>query len=71
MQYIKGTTTILADCLSWLADANPTDCHHESKGQEFVCTLFEDLPSVSKTQDCADINNTDVLDTEAHIIKNL
>ena len=40
IQYIKGTKTILADCLPILFDANLTDHNYEPKAQEFGWTTI-------------------------------
>ena len=44
---IKGTKNVLANCLSRHVDKKLTDHDYESKGQEFGCTIFKDLPPYS------------------------
>ena len=52
------------------------NCDYEPKGQEFGCTLFEELPHVSGTEDSTDTTSINVLDNltkdnETHDIKTL
>ena len=62
MYRIKG---MLADCQSRLVDGYLTNHDYESKGQEFACTLSEDLSPVSNTHDFNkrdDIHDIHILD---------
>ena len=44
IQLFKGTKNVLANCLSRLANTKQTDHNYEPKGQEFGCTIFEEIP---------------------------
>ena len=57
-------------CLSRLV-TNLTGLDHKPKGQEFGCTFFEDLLPISNTQDNADIDIINVLDTEIYDVESL
>ena len=49
----------MADCLLRLVDKKLTDCDYETKGQEFGCTTFKDLPPILNNDTIMEINTTD------------
>ena len=57
--YIKGTKSVLADCLSRLVDKELTDHNYEPKGQEVGCTIFEDQPPILNNDIIMEINTID------------
>ena len=68
IQYIKGAYNVLAGCLSRLVDANLTDSDYEFKGQEFGCTLFEDLPPAETKEAVLQPDFTYI--TSIHVLEN-
>ena len=49
----------MADCFSRLVDKKLTDFDHETKGQKFSYTIFEDLPPTLNNDTIIDISTID------------